>query len=131
LEHVKAGLARLKRAEDERVLQSRLADLERERYSLSNLWLSKKLDVKYALEAQEKDKKQLRELEQRIEGIKRLRAEIPRLETQMAEIFKRIEARKELIQKLEREEQELAKKYSELEHAIFEVQNKLKEVQQG
>ncbi|MEM1582077.1 MAG: hypothetical protein QXK89_06165 [Candidatus Bathyarchaeia archaeon] len=135
LEHVKAGLARLKRAEDERMLQSRLADLERERYSLSNLWLSKKLDVKYALEAQEKDMRRLKELEQQIDSMKReiekLQAEIPRRQEQAAEVYKRIEARKEAIQKLEREEHELAKKYQDLEHEILNIQSRLKEVQQG
>ncbi|MEM2457112.1 MAG: hypothetical protein QW636_07430, partial [Candidatus Bathyarchaeia archaeon] len=88
MEHIKAGLMRLKRAEDEKALREKLANLERERNNLSNLWLSKKLGIKYTAEAQEKDVRQLKELEQRIKEIERLQAEIPRLQVQMAEIYK-------------------------------------------
>jgi len=135
LEHVKAGLMRLKRAEDERALRERLAELDRNRLSYMNLWLSSKVSLEYANKALEADIKRMKDLEQQINSnlreVERLQNEIPKMQVQMAELQKRIEARKEEIKRLEKEEREKYERYQKLESEILNVQAKLREVQQG
>jgi len=135
LEHIKAGLMRLKRAEDERALRERLAELERNRLSYMNLWLSSKVSLEYANKALEADMKRMKELEQQINNnlkeIEARKEEIPKLQVQMAELHKRIEGRKEEIKRLEKDEREKYERYQKLESEILDVQAKLREVQQS